>query len=120
MRASFAKIRSGLSLSPGEINGLKSALLVFLAEMDHAKGWTQQFHLGALRNNNSRLLRQLGPDTGWVSIRDFSQAQSLSRFMRGLDDPVKQTKLILCNLDLSANHVTPTLPATSIHFTIPV
>ncbi|MBO0931242.1 glucuronate isomerase [Fibrella aquatilis] len=109
VRAAFAKIRAGQSLTQAEITGLKSALLVFLAEMDHEKGWTQQFHLGALRNNNTRRLRDLGPDTGWDSIGDFSQAQALSRFMGGLDDRNKLTKTILYNLNPADNEVMATM-----------
>ena len=48
--------------------------------MYHDLGWVQQFHLGALRNNNVRALREMGPDTGWDSIGDWSQATSLSHF----------------------------------------
>ena len=53
--------------------------------MDHARGWVQQFHLGALRNNNTRALQQLGPDTGFDSIGDFAQARPLARFLDRLD-----------------------------------
>ena len=57
-------------------------MLLQFAEWDFEKGWVQQFHLGALRNNNSRMLGLLGPDTGWDSIGDFSQASAfcLSEF----------------------------------------
>lgn len=119
VRAAFAKIRAGLELTQVELIGLKSALLVFLAEMDHAKGWVQQFHLGALRNNNTRLLRQLGPDTGWDSIGDFSQAQALSRFMGGLDDRDKLTKTILYNLNPADNEVMATMAGNFNDGTVP-
>ena len=109
VQAAFAKIRTGQSLTQAEIMGLKSALLVFLAEMDHEKGWTQQFHLGALRNNNTRRLRDLGTDTGWDSIGDFSQAQALSRFMGRLDDRNKLTQTILYNLNPGDNEVIATM-----------
>ncbi len=59
--AIFNKIRGGQALHQTEILKLKSALLVECALMDHEKGWTQQYHLGALRNNNSQMLRLLGP-----------------------------------------------------------
>ena len=119
VRVSFAKIRAGVSLSQGEINGLKSALLVFLAEMDYAKGWTQQFHLGALRNNNTRKLRELGPDTGWDSVGDFSQARALSRFMGGLDDRDKLAKMILYNLNPADNEVMATMAGNFNDGTVP-
>ncbi len=90
-------------------NTYKSTLLYELAKMDHSKDWTQQFHLGALRNNNSRLLSTLGPDTGWDSIGDFSQAQSLSRFMNKLDSSDQLAKTILYNLNSGDNEVIATM-----------
>lgn len=101
--AIFRKIRGGRELTPTENNQFKSALLVLLAEMDWEKGWTQQFHLGALRNNNSRMLRELGPDTGWDSIGDFPQGRVLSAFLDRLDGENKLTKTILYNLNPADN-----------------
>ena len=68
-----------------EISKFKSAMLHELAVMDLEKGWTQQFHYGAIRNNNSRMLGILGPDTGYDSIGDFTVAKTLSRFLDNLD-----------------------------------
>ena len=96
-------------LSPLDILKFKSFMLVQFAEWDHEKGWTQQFHLGALRNNNLRRLRELGPDTGWDSIGDFPQAASLSRFLGGLDDRNQLTKTILYNLNPADNEVIATM-----------
>jgi len=71
----FIKIKNSPALLPGEIAKFKSAMLYNFALWDHEKGWVQQFHLGALRNNNSRALQQLGPDTGGDSIGDFAQGE---------------------------------------------
>lgn len=87
----------------------KSAMLVYFAEWDHEKGWVQQFHLGALRGNNSRMLAQVGPDTGWDSIGTFDQAKSLSAFLNGLDSRNKLTKTILYNLNPADNEVMATM-----------
>lgn len=87
----------------------KSVLLYDLAKMDHAKSWTQQFHLGALRNNNARMLRETGPDTGWDSIGDYSQAQTLSRFLNKLDSTNQLAKTVLYNLNPSDNEVLATM-----------
>ena len=103
--AAFAKARGSYELDAFEINQLKSALLIFLAELDWEKGWTQQFHLGALRNNNSRALRQLGPDTGWDSIGDFDQGRALSRFLNRLDSQDKLAQTILYNLNPTDNEL---------------
>ena len=105
MSAIFDKARAGQPLSGADMGQFKSALLVFLAGLNWEKGWTQQFHVGALRNNNARALRQLGPDTGWDSIGDFAQAQALSRFLDRLDSQDKLAKTILYNLNPADNDV---------------
>ncbi|UPL50304.1 glucuronate isomerase [Hymenobacter sublimis] len=107
--AIFAKVRGGETLGEQEILKFKSAMLVLLAEMDWEKGWTQQFHLGALRNNNSRMLRELGPDTGWDSIGDFAQGRALSSFLNRLDGQDKLAKTILYNLNPADNELIATM-----------
>jgi glucuronate isomerase len=77
--------------------------------MNHAKGWTQQLHLGALRNNNSRMMRTLGADTGFDSIGDFPQARSLARFLDRLDTNNQLAKTILYNLNPADNDVFATM-----------
>ena len=94
---------------PADVSMFKSFMLVQFAEWDYAKGWTQQFHLGALRNNNRRRLRDLGPDTGWDSIGDFPQAASLSRFLGGLDNRDRLAKTIIYNLNPADNEVIATM-----------
>jgi glucuronate isomerase len=101
----FLKIRLGHCLNETEQNKFKSAMLVYFGEMDHAKGWTQQFHLGALRNNNSRLVRQLGPDTGFDSIGDQEIARPLSRFLDRLDANDRLAQTILYNLNPRDNEL---------------
>ena len=97
--ASFERVRAGHALEPGAGVRLKSALLYKLALLDHARGWVQQFHLGAMRNNNTRLLRTLGPDTGFDSIGDVDIARPLSRFLDRLDETNQLAKTILYNLN---------------------
>ncbi len=105
----FRKIRSGKELSRVENIKFKSAMLYIFAIWDHEKGWVQQYHLGALRNNNSRGLQQLGPDTGWDSVGDFSQAASLSKFLNRLDATNQLAKTILYNLNPADNEVMATM-----------
>ena len=107
--ASFRKIRGGGALTPAENHQFKAAMLVLLAEMDWEKGWTQQYHLGALRNNNSRMLRELGPDTGWDSIGDFPQGRALSTFLDRLDRQDKLAKTIIYNLNPADNDLIATM-----------
>ncbi|MCC9137239.1 glucuronate isomerase [Pontibacter silvestris] len=105
----FDKALNKQHLSQAEILKFKSAMLMHLALMDHEKGWTQQFHLGALRNNNSRMMRELGPDTGFDSIGDFDIAQPLSKFMDSLDTTNQLAKTILYNLNPTQNEVFATM-----------
>ena len=83
--------------------------MLFLSKSYHSKGWTQQFHLGAIRNNNKRLLSHLGPDTGFDSIGDFSQARALSGFLNELDSSNQLAKTIIYNLNPSDNEVFATM-----------
>jgi glucuronate isomerase len=105
----FAKIRSGGALTLEENRKFKSAMLVKFAEWDWEKGFVQQYHLGALRNNNSRMLKQLGPDTGWDSVGDFSQAKALSKFLNRLDKDNKLAKTIIYNLNPADNELFATM-----------
>lgn len=92
-----------------EIEKFESAVLQFLAEQYHSLGWIQQFHLGALRNNNTRMLAKLGPDTGWDSIADYPQAEKLSKFLNSLDGKDKLSKTIIYNLNPADNEVMATM-----------
>lgn len=105
----FHKIHSGKELNDTEQRKFKSAMLIHFAEWDWEKGWVQQFHLGALRNNNVRRLQQLGPDTGWDSIGDFSQAKALAAFLTKLDTDNKLAKTIIYNLNPADNEVMATM-----------
>lgn len=109
IKSIFSKIRSGKELTWEENLKFKSAMLVNFAEWDWERGWVQQYHLGAIRNNNSRMLEQLGPDTGWDSIGDFSQAKSLAKFLNRLDKEDKLTKTILYNLNPADNELFATM-----------
>lgn len=105
----FQKIRGGRHLDLSEMLKIKSALLYEFALWDAEKGWVQQFHLGALRNNNSRALRELGPDTGWDSVGDFRQGQALARFLDRLDSENHLAKTILYNLNPADNELMATM-----------
>ena len=105
IRTIFAKALNGVFLTKEEVLQFKSAMLYELAIWDWEKGWTQQFHLGAIRNNNSRFLRELGKDIGVDSIGDFPMAVSMSRFFDRLDGENKLAKTIIYNLNPADNEV---------------
>jgi len=107
--AIFNKIHNGKNLNDTEQRHFKSAMLLHFAEWDWEKGWIQQFHLGALRNNNSRMMQLLGPDTGWDSIGDFSQGKALAGFLNKLDSEDKLAKTILYNLNPADNELMATM-----------
>ncbi len=101
----FNRIRASKSISKKKQKIFKSALLIHLAEMDYEKEWTQQFHLGALRNNSTRMMRELGPDTGFDSIGDFDIGLSLSKFLDSLDIYNRLAKTIIYNLNPRDNYL---------------
>ena len=105
IRNIFRKLTAGETISQPENMKFKSAMLVKFAEWDHEKKWVQQYHLGALRNNNARMLKTLGADTGWDSIGDFSQAKQLSKFLDRLDSTNQLAKTILYNLNPADNEL---------------
>jgi glucuronate isomerase len=107
--AIFNKVHGGKALNDIEQRKFKSAMLIHFAEWDWEKGWVQQFHLGALRNNNTRMMQTLGADTGWDSIGDFSQGRALAKFMDKLDSNNKLAKTILYNLNPADNELMATM-----------
>jgi len=105
----FDKIRLGKELEHSEVLKFKSAMLHEFALWDHDKGWVQQYHIGALRNNNSRAYREIGPDTGYDSMGDFSQARALSKFLNRLDSTNQLAKTIIYNLNPADNELIATM-----------
>lgn len=105
----FERSLKGEVLTRQEVHCFKHAALIELCKLYHAKGWVQQFHLGALRNTNSRILGALGADAGVDSIGDFSQASSLAAFLNKLDTTNQLAKTIIYNLNPADNEVIATM-----------
>jgi glucuronate isomerase len=105
----FDKVRSGDDLKTGEILKFKSCMLYEFGIMDHAKGWTQQYHFGVIRNNSTRLFSKLGPDTGFDSIGDFLIAQPLAKFLDRLDLENRLAQTILYNINPADNEIYATM-----------
>ena len=84
-------------------------MLYEFAVLDHKRGWTQQYHIGPIRNNSSRMFGQLGPDTGFDSIGDERVASPMSRFFDRLDSEQKLTRTIIYNINPCQNEVMATM-----------
>lgn len=105
----FRRVREGRKLEEKHVRKFKSAMLYEFALLDHEKGWVQQYHLGAMRNNNSRMFAALGPDTGYDSIGDGRVAEPLARFLNRLDREDRLAKTIVYNLNPVQNDVLATM-----------
>ncbi|MDG2279011.1 MAG: glucuronate isomerase [Flavicella sp.] len=101
----FSKRLKDNSLTLLEIKKYRSFISFYLAEKYHEKNWVQQYHFGAIRNNNKRLLETVGADIGCDSIGDYSFADAMSKFFNELDYNKKLAKTITYNLDVSNNEV---------------
>lgn len=105
----FAKIIGGGTLTSEEVDKFKSAMMIVFGEMDYESGWTQQFHYGAIRDNNSKMFKLLGPDTGFDSIGEFNTAKKCAKYLDKLNSRGKLAKTILYNLNPCANEVMATM-----------
>jgi glucuronate isomerase len=101
----YSRARSGVKPSEPETIKFRSFLLRFFGELDADASWTKQLHLGALRNANSRKFKELGPDTGFDSIGDWPQGESLARYLDQLESIGKLPKMILYNLNPNDNYL---------------
>lgn len=101
----FNKARAGKAATSGEQARFASFLMLFFGRLDAEKGWTKQLHLGARRNNNTRRMNELGPDTGFDSIGDWPQADALGAYLDRLDQEQALPKAILYNLNPGDNYV---------------
>jgi glucuronate isomerase len=109
IKAIFLNIRGGKEISPEEGRKFQSAMLYEFGIMDHEKGWTQQYHLGALRSANTRMLQKVGPDSGFDSIGDFEIAKPLAKLLDRLDQTNQLAKTILYNLNPRDNYLIATM-----------
>lgn len=105
----FQEVRNGKQLSVAQVQYFAGKVMLELSKMYHKRGWAQQFHVGAIRNNNKRLLSQLGPDTGFDSIGDFSHAVSISGYLNELDSTDQLAKTIIYNLNPADNEMIATM-----------
>lgn len=109
VKATFARARAGGSVDPAAADGFRAALLLEMAAWDQRRGWVQQFHIGAMRDNNSRQRASLGPNTGFDSIGEGDHVKRVSRFLDRLDSHGALAKTILYNLNPRDNEAFATL-----------
>jgi len=105
----FSKVFSGKDLDACETRRFKSAMLIEFGKMDADAGWAQQFHYGPIRDNNSKMFRLLGPDTGFDSIGQFTTARQMSKYLDKLNSMDKLAKTILYNINPSENEMVATM-----------
>lgn len=105
----FNKVYGGAALTKAEIDVFKSAMMVEFARMDAAKNWVQQLHYGPIRDNNSRLFKQVGADTGFDSMGDPNVAKNMSAFLNRLDETGELPKTILYNINPKDNEMLATM-----------
>jgi glucuronate isomerase len=108
-KLAFDAARRGRAATTDEATRYGSYLMLEFGKWDAARGWTKQLHLGALRNNNVRLLSKIGPDTGFDSIGDFPQAQALSRYLNTLDSTDQLPRTIIYNVNPAQNYMFGTM-----------
>jgi len=109
INAIFRRLRRGNELRGAEMLKFKSVMLYEFALMDHEKGWAQQYHFGALRNNNTRFFNAVGPDAGFDSIGDFDQARPMSKFLDRLDFDNRLAKTVFYNINPAESDLVATM-----------
>src|ERR1035437_5546377 len=105
----FKNLLKENSISLEDAEKYKTAVMLELCKMNHKRGWAQQFHVGAMRNNNARMFKQMGPDTGWDSIGAVQDPLKISNFLSELDNNEQLTKTILYNLNPADNEMMITM-----------
>lgn len=109
VNAIFSRRMSGETLSESDVQKYKTHILLFLGREYASRNWVMQFHLGTIRNNNRRMMKLLGPDTGFDAIGDFTFGEALSKTLSALDETDELPKTILYCLNPRDNEILATL-----------
>ncbi len=115
----FNQLRNGHAIDAQQVRQYRTAMLQLFASMDHEKGWVQQYHYGAMRNNNSRMFELLGPDAGFDSIGFYNTAKALSGFLNKMNAKQQLSRTIIYNLNPSDNEMIATMIGNFQDGTIP-
>lgn len=119
VRQVFADVMAGKKPIDSEVRSFKSAFLYYCGLMDHEKNWVFQLHVGSLRNNNSRKLKEIGRDSGFDSIGDFEIARPLSKLLDRLDSEQNLPKISIYNNNPADNELIATMIGNFQDGTIP-
>jgi glucuronate isomerase len=115
----FDKARSGKAATAEEREKFSFYLMVFLGQLDAAKDWTKQLHLGAFRNTNTRMVGKLGPDTGYDTIGDTRQGAALVTYLDALAIQGALPKIVIYNLNPADNYLFAALTGAFQDGTVP-
>ena len=105
----YLKRRNGEALTSEEVDAYKTYMMIFFGKKYHEHGWVQQYHISAMRNNNSRLFKALGPDTGFDAITDATFAPQLAKLLNALDSTDSLPKTILYSLSPNYDQILTTI-----------
>ncbi|MBR4331559.1 MAG: glucuronate isomerase, partial [Clostridia bacterium] len=105
----FHAAMAGDDMKQKHIDSYRTVVLAGLGDMYAQRGWVQQYHIGAMRNNNTAMFHRYGPDVGFDSIIDNPIAYNLSRLMNLQDTQGQLPKTILYSLNQAANHAIGTM-----------
>ncbi|MFN9262502.1 MAG: glucuronate isomerase [Acidobacteriota bacterium] len=105
----FDRALHGQAASPAEQQQFAANQMLFFGQLDAARGWTKQLHLGARRNNSTRLFRTIGPDAGFDSMGDWSQAEALGAYLDRLDQDNTLPRTIVYNVNPVNNYAFATM-----------
>ncbi len=119
VRAAFSDARAGNTPDADNVQQYKSALMYELGLLNHEMGWAQQLHIGPIRNNNTRMFKALGPDTGFDSVGDQPVARSLARFLDRLEQQDRLTRTVLYGINPASNMVLATMAGNFQDGTVP-
>jgi len=119
VRAVFSRARSGKKPDADETHAYKSAMMQELGLLNHEMGWAQQWHLGPIRNTNSRMFAALGPDSGFDSAGDQPMAKSLARMLDRLDTQDRLARTVLYTINPALNMVFATMTGNFQDGTVP-
>lgn len=109
MEQIFCKVMDGQTPTPQETDAYRMGMLAELAKLNAHMGWTQQLHFGPLRNTNTRMMRQLGPDSGYDSMGGWDATEGLANLLDTLDKENLLTQTILYNINPSDNDLVATM-----------